>query len=93
MENKNFEKANANAYATASLVLGIISVIGWIIHIGALWTLVLGIIGLCEACKAKKLGDESGKRTAGFVINLIVIIISAIACLPLLFIGGLAVSA
>lgn len=99
MENENktsetkYDEVNAGSYTTASLVLGIISIVGIIAHIGALWTLIFAIIGLCEASKAKKLGDESSKRTIGFILCLVATILSALAFIPLLFIGGLALSA
>ena len=57
--------------ATASLVLGIVG----FFFAGV----VLGIIGLCMASKAKQEGYVGGMRTAGFVLSLLSLILSAIA--------------
>lgn len=74
--------------ATASLVLGIISIIANFTGIGALASLILGIVGMCQANKAKKLGYESGVRTGGFVTSLIGLIISGLIILFVLIVGG-----
>jgi hypothetical protein len=70
--------------ATASMVLGILSLcLGWIPFAG----LVLGIIALVLAGKAKKIADANpgvyppgggGTRTAGFVCGLIGLIFGAL---------------
>ena len=77
--------------ATASLVLGIISVVCWFFGVGAAVGLVTGIIGLILASSSKKAGFEGGIRTAGFVLSLIGIIGSAIvfvACIACVGIMG-----
>lgn len=67
--------------AIASLVLGIIAVVFWFFGYSALVSVVLGIIGLLQASKAKELGYEDGLRTAGFVLSLIGLIGGALAFL------------
>lgn len=72
--------------ATASLVLGIISVALWFFGVTSIASLVLGIIGLVCAGKAKKLGCESGIRKAGFILSLIgliggaIVFVACVAC-------------
>lgn len=74
------------SHATASLVLGIISVVFWFFGYGAILSLILGFIGLMLAGKAKEEGDTSGTRTAGFVLSLIgliggaIVLIACVAC-------------
>ena len=64
--------------ATASLVLGIISVVLWFFGYSALVSVILGIVGLILAGNAKKAGFNGGIRTAGFVLSLIGLIGGAI---------------
>ena len=64
--------------ATASLVLGIISVVLWFFGYSALISVILGIVGLILAGNAKKAGFNGGIRTAGFVLSLIGLIGGAI---------------
>ncbi len=65
--------------ATASMVLGIISVVCWFFGFTAIISVILSIIGLILASNAKKAGFVGGMQTAGFVLNLIGIIGGAIA--------------
>ena len=68
--------------ATASLVLGIVGIALMIFGL-SLISIITSAIGLVMAGKAKKLGYMDGMRTAGFVINLIVLIlciIMVVAC-------------
>ena len=65
-ENNNIPGKGA---ATASLVLGIISVVLWFFGYSALVSVILGIVGLILAGNAKK---------AGFVLSLIGLIGGAI---------------
>ena len=57
-------------------------------------SLVLGIIGLMQASKAKKLGNTSTKRTAGFILSLIGLIggsfvfIACVACSAAVGVAG-----
>ena len=64
--------------ATASLVLGIISVVLWFFGYSSLISVILGIVGLILAGNAKKAGFNGGIRTAGFVLSLIGLIGGAI---------------
>ena len=88
MENNTSEKKNqpGSGQATASMVLGIISVVCWFFGVGSVLSVILGIIGLMCASKAKKQGCNSGIRTAGFVLSIIglcggsVVFVSCIAC-------------
>ena len=74
-ENNNIPGKGA---ATASLVLGIISVVLWFFGYSALVSVILGIVGLLLAGNAKKAGFNGGIRTAGFVLSLIGLIGGAI---------------
>ena len=65
-ENNNIPGKGA---ATASLVLGIISVVLWFFGYSALVSVILGIVGLILAGNAKKAGFNGGIRTAGFVLG------------------------
>lgn len=72
--------------ATASLVLGIIAVVCWFFGYSSILSVILGIIGLVLASKAKKDGFVGGLRTAGFVLSLIgliggsLVFIACVAC-------------
>ena len=69
--------------ATASMVLGIISVVLWCFGYSAIVSVILGVVGLILAGNAKKAGFMGGIRTAGFVLSLIGLIGGAlvfIAC-------------
>ena len=72
--------------ATASLVLGIVSVVCWFFGYSALISIICGFIGISMAGKAKNLGYESGTRTAGFVLSLIgmiggaLVFVACVAC-------------
>lgn len=85
-----------NGVATASLVLGIVSVVTWFLGSFAFIGLVTGIIGLICASKAKKQGFNGGIRTAGFVLSIIglvgsaIVFIACVACVGLLSTAGLA---
>lgn len=76
MENDN--KIPGKGAATASMVLGIISVVLWFFGYSALVSVVLGIVGLILAGNAKKAGFVGGMQTAGFVLSLIGLIGDAI---------------
>ena len=76
MENDN--KIPGKGAATASMVLGIISVVLWFFGYSALVSVVLGIVGLILAGNAKKAGFVGGMQTAGFVLALIGLIGGAI---------------
>lgn len=76
MEENN--KIPGKGAATASLVLGIISVVLWFFGYSSLISVILGIVGLILAGNAKKAGFNGGIRTAGFVLSLIGLIGGAI---------------
>ena len=70
------QKNTGESNATASFVLGII---GAVLGFTGLIPFVLGIIGLVQANKAKKLGCNNSSSTAGFVLSLISVILGGIA--------------
>lgn len=84
MEENN--KIPGKGAATASLVLGIISVVLWFFGYSSLISVILGIVGLILAGNAKKAGFNGGIRTAGFVLSLIGLIggviffVACVAC-------------
>lgn len=97
VSNVNASGSNGNdagkGAATASLVLGIISIVTWFFGMGALVGLITGIIGLICASNAKKAGFVGGMRTAGFVCSLIGVIGSAlvfVACVACVGVLGTA---
>lgn len=73
--------------ATASMVLGIISVVLWFFGYSSLVSIILGVIGLVLASNSKNAGFNGSTRTAGFVLSLIGLIggalffIACIACM------------
>lgn len=66
----------ANSAATASLICGIVSVIFAIM--GGFIGIVAGIIGLVGAINAKKKGVTGGMLTAGLVLSIIGLALSAV---------------
>ena len=92
-ENGNSSNQAGSGLAKASLVLGIISlvclVINWMYL--SLVSIILGIIGLVLASSAKKEGNKSGIRTAGFVTSLIGLILGVlcfVACSCIVAVSG-----
>ena len=75
---ENNDKIPGKGAATASMVLGIISVVLWFFGYSALVSVILGIVGLILAGNAKKAGLVGGIQTAGFVLSLIGLIGGAI---------------
>lgn len=98
MENKEI-KIVGKGNATASLVLGIISIASTFTGIGAIIGIVLGIIGISQGNKSMKLGFEGGMAKAGKVCSIVglcisgVVVVFAILGLGLLAGGGLALAA
>ena len=89
--NKN-ENIPGQGEATASLVCGIISVALWFFGYASLVSVILGIIGLVLAGNAKRTGNSSGIRTAGFVLSLIGLlggVIAFIACIACVGVVGI----
>ena len=77
-QNTESKQEPGSTLATASLVLGIIGVICWFFGYSSIISLILGIIGLVLASRARQEGNTSGVRTAGFVCSLIAVIGGAI---------------
>lgn len=77
-KKENNDKIPGKGAATASMVLGIISVVLWFFGYSALVSVILGIVGLILAGNAKKAGFVGGIQTAGFVLSLIGLIGGAI---------------
>ncbi len=74
--------------ATASLVLGILSIVGWFFGYSAILSFIFGLIGIVEASKSKRLGYYGGTRIAGLVLSIIGFIGgTAILCIALFAIG------
>ncbi len=76
------DKVPGKNAAIASLVLGIIAVAFWFFgtftFVLPLLSMILGIVGLILAGRAKKAGYTDGIRTAGFVLSLLGLIVGAI---------------
>lgn len=73
---------------TASLVLGILSIVGWFFGYSAILSFILGLIGIVEASKSKRIGYYGGTRIAGLVLSIIGFIGGAvILCIALFAIG------
>lgn len=66
--------------ALAALILGIVSCVFCWVSVGAVIPLVLGVIGSIMASQYKKIGDGTNKSmaTAGLVLSIIGIVLSAI---------------
>lgn len=79
--------------ATASLVLGILSIL-WILLVGipgfTLLGLLFGIVALVEAGKASGYGWLSGARTAGMVLGIIGVVFHSIFSLFYILVMGVA---
>ena len=79
---------NSHGKAVASLVLGIIACVFLFTGVGSAVSLILGIVGLILAGKAKKDGNIESIRTAGFILSLIGLIAGAIEVSTLVFTFG-----
>lgn len=60
-----------NSMAVASLVLGIVSVVGSFFGGWALLGLIAGIVGIVLAVKGKKIPAKKGMATAGLVLSIV----------------------
>lgn len=74
-------KVPGKSWATASLTLGIISLVLSLLIATCFIAVPLSIIGLILASQSKKVGYLSGKRTAGFVLCLIALILGSLEIL------------
>jgi hypothetical protein len=72
---------------TASLVLGILSIVDPFIVFGV----PLGIVGIILAIMSKKEGHVSGVRTAGFVCSIVGLVLNAIILIWFIFAMVLAI--
>ena len=79
--------------AVTSMLLGIVAVVLWFFSFAAVVSVVLGIIGLVYANKAKTEGFRGGFYTAGFVLSLIGLIGGAIVVIVSIIAIGLISSA
>ena len=82
--------------AITSLVLGSVAVGLWLLGRAVLLPVILGIVGLVLAAKAKKAGYTGDLRTAGFILSLIGLIgggLALIAALATIVLVGLAFDA
>lgn len=82
MDNQNYQ-APSDGKATASMVLGIISLVFIFFNIYAFIGLILAIIGLILGIQAKKANPENGQAKAGVVLCIIGIVLTSltfIAC-------------
>lgn len=75
--------------AVTSMVRGIVAVVLWFFSFAAVVSVVLGIIGLVYANKAKTEGFRGGFYTAGFVLSLIGLIGGAIVVIVSIIAIGL----
>ena len=91
--NDNIDVPGKSA-ATASLVLGIISIVAmatWTFGIGSCVGIITGIIGLICSSNAKREGYTGGMQTGGFICSLIgliggaFVLVACVACVG--FIG------
>ena len=74
-------KQPGESNATASFVLGLV---GLLLGFSVIVPLVLGIIGVVQANKAKERGCNNSLRTAGFVLSIISIIVGGVSIIPIL---------
>ena len=92
---QNSSEEPGRGKATASMVLGIVAVVFFFTGLGAIVSVVCGIIGLVISNQSKAEGTSSAVRTAGFVLSLIGLIVGAIvviASIILLVVAGSALS-
>lgn len=74
--------------ATTSMILGIASLVCWFFGYTVIGSVILGIIGLVYASKAKKAGNQSGTRTAGFACSLIGLIGGCLVLLAMIVLSA-----
>lgn len=74
--------------ATTSMILGIASLVCCFFGYTAIGSVILGIIGLVYASKAKQAGNQSGTRTAGFACSLIGLIGGCLVLLAMIVLSA-----
>ena len=74
----NEVNTNEHGKAVAALVLGIISCVSVFTGIGAIVGVVLGIVGIVLAKKAKDEGNTEGICKAGMILSIIGLCLSGI---------------
>lgn len=65
----------------------------WFFGYSAIISVILGIVGLIQASRAKELGYEDTTRTAGFILSLIggaLAFVACVACVGLFASTGIA---
>lgn len=83
------QKNTGESNATTSFILGLV---GLLLGFSVIVPLVLGIIGVVQANKAKERGCNNSLRTAGFVLSIISIIVGGVSIIPLLLFPTLIIS-
>ena len=86
----------AHGKAAASIIVGIIGVICWFFGYSSLLSIILGVVGVVLASKAKKEGNTEGMRTGGLILSIVSLVGGIIAFIVTVVvvgavIGGLAV--
>lgn len=83
-----------NNFAIVSLVCGCLSIICWFLGTCSWMSLPIGVAGLVCAAKAKKYGNDSSVRVAGFITSLVgvlfgvVIFVACVGCISILAVIG-----
>lgn len=79
VENKGTSQNEpGHSEAMVSLICGIVSCACWFLGISSIISVVAGIIGLIFSANAKKLGNDSNMRKAGFILSLVGLVIGAV---------------
>lgn len=81
-------EAPGKSEATTSMILGIASIVLLCFGFTAIGSIVLGIIGLVYASRAKRLGFSGSARTAGFTCSLIGLIGGCVVIVALVLFGA-----
>ena len=91
MDNQNQvqNQGQKGGKGTASLVLGIISIVFIFFNIYAFIGLILAIIGLILGIQAKKINPNDGQAKAGVVLCIIGIVLTSITFLACTICVGL----
>ncbi len=79
---------NEHGKAVAALVLGIIACASVLTGVGAIVGVILGIIGIVLARKAKNAGNTEGICKAGFILSIIGLCVSGVGLIMTLGLIG-----